>query len=241
MSWVKLDDRIFLNPKFRAASDGARLLYFSGLCFAAQSESDGLILDDDLPVAGAYARAKDVAKAADELVGIGLWERMHNGYQIHDYLEFQPSRAYLAAERKRKREWIAATRRGSSGASSTSTGGASSGECAPSRPVPVPDPIPVPIPKKKRSPAQRVESVGFIKFYSAYPRHVARQAAAKAWPGDDHLPAIMAALEWQAPEFRNRERDKIPHPATWLNGKRWEDEKPPEQDGLRWHAAQDTP
>jgi hypothetical protein len=25
MSWVKIDDRIFLNPKFRSASDGAPL------------------------------------------------------------------------------------------------------------------------------------------------------------------------------------------------------------------------
>lgn len=67
-------------------------------------------------------------------------------------------------------------------------------------------------------------SEAFAKFWAAYPLHVAKQAAIKAWPGDDLLPPILVALEWQAPAFRKRERDKIPHPATWLNGKRWEDE-----------------
>jgi len=77
--------------------------------------------------------------------------------------------------------------------------------------------------KKRAKPA--VGSAAFEAFYSAYPRHVAKQAAVKAWPGDDLATKIMAALEWQAPEFSKREPDKIPHPATWLNGKRWEDEK----------------
>jgi hypothetical protein len=69
-------------------------------------------------------------------------------------------------------------------------------------------------------------SEAFEKFYQAYPRHTARASAEKAWPGDEYLPAILSALEWQAPEFRTREFDKVPHPATWLNGKRWTDEKP---------------
>jgi hypothetical protein len=97
---------------------------------------------------------------------------------------------------------------------------------------------------KERSPATRAESAGFVEFYTAYPRHVARAAAWKAWPGDNLLPTIMAALEWQAQEMRTRPADKIPHPATWLNGKRWEDERPVAQQQtqpFRWPNAQDTP
>jgi hypothetical protein len=54
---------------------------------------------------------------------------------------------------------------------------------------------------------------------------VAKQDAIKAWPGDDLLDEILKALEWQIIDFKQRPPDKIPHPATWLNGKRWEDQK----------------
>jgi hypothetical protein len=38
---------------------------------------------------------------------------------------------------------------------------------------------------------------------------------------------ISAALAWQARVvFGQCEWDKIPHPATWLNQARWEDEQP---------------
>ena len=133
MSWVKVDDKIFLNPKFRRASDGARLLYFSGLCFAAQAESDGAILASDLPVVAAFARTADASAIAAELVSLRLWEATDGGHQIHDYLEYQPSRSNLEAERKRKRDWAAANSGASSGASSASSGTSNSAPVATSR------------------------------------------------------------------------------------------------------------
>lgn len=72
--------------------------------------------------------------------------------------------------------------------------------------------------------------VGFDAFYAAYPIHVKRSAAEKAWnkisPDDDIRQRIMSAVEQQRKsEQWTREGGKfIPHPASWLNGKRWEDE-----------------
>jgi hypothetical protein len=129
MSWVKVDDKIFLNGKFRLATDAARLLYFSGLCFSAQAETDGAILASDLPVVAAYARIADASAIAKELVQLRLWELADGGHQIHDYLEYQPSRSNLEAERKRKREWAAAN----SGATSASSGQSNSATVAASR------------------------------------------------------------------------------------------------------------
>ena len=68
----------------------------------------------------------------------------------------------------------------------------------------------------------------FDKLWSVYPRHEGKQAALKAFekinPDDELLErminAIMAqkkSAQWADPQF-------IPHPATWLNGHRWEDE-----------------
>lgn len=76
----------------------------------------------------------------------------------------------------------------------------------------------------------RVEgSEAFRKFWESYPRRVSKGQAIKAWPGDELLPSILAALEWQAPHWRATDREfpqHVPHPSTYLNGRRWEDEKP---------------
>jgi len=68
----------------------------------------------------------------------------------------------------------------------------------------------------------------FPRFYQAYPRHKGRQDAEKAWlklnPGAEVITVIMGAVERYAAEVRDTEAKYILHPATWLNGKRWEDE-----------------
>ena len=74
---------------------------------------------------------------------------------------------------------------------------------------------------------------GFDAFYAAYPIHVKRSDAEKAWnkisPDDDLRSNIMAAVEQQRKsEQWTRDGGKfIPHPASWLNGRRWEDEVKP--------------
>ena len=79
------------------------------------------------------------------------------------------------------------------------------------------------LPVRKRSSAKPMESAGFSEFWKAYPRKVAKGAALKAWPGDDHLPAMLAALKWQ--EVGWTDPKFIPHPATYLHQRRWEDER----------------
>ena len=143
MSWVKLDDRIFLNPKFRAkeATTDARMLYLAGLTFSAQAESDGDILAGDLPLVFAYARVANPEAAVTALVKLQLWERVAGGYQIHDYLEYQFSREYLNAERERKRKVAAARRAATSVATSAATVPATSD--VPSPPLPSPPDLPI--------------------------------------------------------------------------------------------------
>jgi hypothetical protein len=71
--------------------------------------------------------------------------------------------------------------------------------------------------------------VAFAEFWSLYPRKVAKQAAMKAWtklkPNAELVAKIMAAVERQAesPQWRKDGGAFIPHPASWLHGRRWED------------------
>lgn len=66
----------------------------------------------------------------------------------------------------------------------------------------------------------------FDAFWTAYPRRVAKAAAEKAWKAALNHAApslIVAGAERYATEVAGRAQDKIAHPATWLNGRRWED------------------
>lgn len=82
---------------------------------------------------------------------------------------------------------------------------------------------------------------GFSEFWHLYPRRVCKLVAIKAWerinPDINLRAEIISALRWQNEHvFRYREMEKIPHPATWLNGRRWEDEKQTSLAPVNGHA-----
>lgn len=72
----------------------------------------------------------------------------------------------------------------------------------------------------------------FARFYAAYPKHVSKAAAWKAWqrlkPSDELLTRMLVALERhrRLPQWTKNGGEFVPHPATWLNQCRWEDEVP---------------
>jgi len=84
-----------------------------------------------------------------------------------------------------------------------------------------------------------VETDEFLDFYQAYPRHVAKASALKAWSKLDLsnglLQKIMAGVSTYAKACEGKEPQHIAHPATWLNGRRWEDE--PEKSVVRDNPA----
>lgn len=81
----------------------------------------------------------------------------------------------------------------------------------------------------KRTLAQQAERLFEDRFWPSYPRKVGREAALKSFvklkPDDGLLETILTAVKRQAASDQwQRDKQFIPHPATWLNGKRWQDE-----------------
>lgn len=78
------------------------------------------------------------------------------------------------------------------------------------------------------SSARKEPDDDFIEWYAAYPRHVGKGAAARAYRSARKkvdaatllVGAERAAAQAGDPQF-------IPHPATWLNGERWLDDDEP--------------
>ena len=75
-----------------------------------------------------------------------------------------------------------------------------------------------------------IDSTRFDAFWKEYPKKVSKVAAIKAWkklkPDDALYDTIMSALgRWKLSDEWQRDGGQyITHPATWLNGRRWEDE-----------------
>jgi len=76
------------------------------------------------------------------------------------------------------------------------------------------------------------KAANFDRFWEAYPRKVGKVKAQTAFqkvtvPVEILLSAI--AEQKKSPQWQKDGGQFIPHPATWLNGKRWEDQITTEQ------------
>lgn len=86
-----------------------------------------------------------------------------------------------------------------------------------------------------KAPSQRgrIQSGWFSEFWDVYPLKKGKAAAERKYAAicksaDKHS-EVMAGLRAQLPELRSREVRFIPHPTTWLNQGRWEDQQPVQQ------------
>ena len=85
-------------------------------------------------------------------------------------------------------------------------------------------------PVDQKTPAQAPTEDLFPKFWKLYPNKKGKAAAEKAWKklkATDGLFAVIAeglARQVVCTEWTKDGGQFIPHPATWLNGRRWEDE-----------------
>jgi len=185
---------------------------------------------------------------AQRLVNAGLWEYLGpEGYRVHDYLDYQTSRKEVLRERDRKALNQKAFRERNRDRNRESYRPVT----APPTPTPSLTPslkngsteesfvseVPAlsvvvatsarPKPRAKSVPKHDPES--FELFWAKYPRREARIAACKAWdalkPGAITLIEMSAGLQRYIRLVQGRPPDKIAHPATWLNGERWNDEQ----------------
>lgn len=67
----------------------------------------------------------------------------------------------------------------------------------------------------------------FEKAWAVYPRKVGKAKALSAWKkASPPVDAVLSALSWQVtqPQWTKDRGEFVPHMATWLNQRRWEDE-----------------
>ena len=112
MSWVKIDDQFSEHPKVMQAGLAASWLYIRGLCYTAKYLTDGFISQAAAEQLTMFAGSSP--ELPEKLVECSLWERRNDGYQIHDYLDYNPTGAQVKAERAAAAERMRQKRDGKS-------------------------------------------------------------------------------------------------------------------------------
>jgi hypothetical protein len=218
VTYFKVDDGLAFHPKMmRLSANAVRAWLFAGT-WCGRYLTDGFLPDDALSV------VKGSAEIADELVAAGLWDEVIGGYQFHDWAEYQYSKDQVERKResdrrrKNKQRGVVVddeqvsrrdTRQESRSESRYISGeGEGKGEGKGS------------LEKKETA---------FEIFWKTYPRKVGKQAALKAWRNALALAKaeIIIAGAKRLRDDPNREQQFTPHPATWLNQGRWDDEALP--------------
>ena len=116
MTWARLDDACADHLKLRRAGTGGFALWTASIVWCSRHLTDGFIPADMLhdiwrPVGESF----DAEAACARLVAAGLWDEVEGGWQVHDYLDYNPRREDAirareqAADRQRRRRSKAVT------------------------------------------------------------------------------------------------------------------------------------
>ena len=98
MPWANLDDKFPRHPKVVGLSNGAFRLHVAGICYCNEHLTDGFIDAYAVPTLVPRFRRQTL----DELVDRELWLTIGTAYEIHDFLQWNRTRAQVLAERERK-------------------------------------------------------------------------------------------------------------------------------------------
>lgn len=138
MTWVRIDDVFPEHPKVLALGDDYErgvALHIRGLCYCARNLTDGHV----------PARMfREDAEIRTRLVEVGMWHEVEGGFVIHDYLDYNPSKAEaLALSESRRAAGKAGADARWNGKRDGKSHGKSHGKTM-ANGCPVPEPVPEP-------------------------------------------------------------------------------------------------
>jgi hypothetical protein len=131
MPWVRFDDQYPIHRKVDGLSDAAFRLHTSAIFWSARNLTDGFVSREDLD--GVTARVRTPRRFAAECVRRDVWHGARqpcesgkcpapvdgDGWVIHDYWVYQPSKAEVVRDRessaKRQAKWRAGHNASSNG------------------------------------------------------------------------------------------------------------------------------
>lgn len=169
MPWVKIDDHFDEHPKLAAVGPLSWGMWLAGIAYCNRNLTDGFIprnkahalcsfeyIDTEGRIwelgraCGMSGEDIDSEWVIGTLVDGDLWEQVPGGYRIHDYEDYQPTKAQVLAERAKKQ--AAGRAGGKASAKARGEAAAEASAVADSKPVPVPVPNPGSVPSSSKTP-----------------------------------------------------------------------------------------
>ncbi len=92
MSWLRIDDKFVRHPKIAPLTDKAFRIHVEALCHAAEFLTDGRI-------PRTYIRPSARTRELEEA---GLWHKDGDGWTVHDWLDYNPTKAEVEDQRSRR-------------------------------------------------------------------------------------------------------------------------------------------
>lgn len=211
MAWLRLDDGVVDNPKVQMLSPVLFRAWINCLCIA--KKHNGQL--PDMKLIGYRLRIPEsrAGQMVEELISAGLFERRNGEIVPHDWNDWQFQSDVSTSRVKQFRErQKAVTRNGDETFHETHQNRTEQN---------IPPKPPERVPKYTQE---------FERFWGEYPRKIGKGEAFSAWQKRrfslETQERIMGAVSAAKLSFDwKKEGGKfIPHPATWLNGARWDDE-----------------
>lgn len=117
MTWLKVDDKLTSHPKWLGLTLESKSLWFHAAVWCAAHNNDGKLPADAMSFVAFTASVPGhmLEDAAARLVKAKLWSRRGQGFEIVNWLDYQPSRQQvkdkadadeLAQEMKRIHDWL---------------------------------------------------------------------------------------------------------------------------------------
>lgn len=246
MAWVRIDDQFASHPKLLKAGPLGLALHVAALCYCNRYLTDGFVpraaASTLLDFTDLAMRVIDDAQVAewsfvvDDLVSAGLWEPVQGGWQIHDYLDYQPAKAKVLEERQKSSERVRKWRNKDDGNAVTNSVGNNSGNGVGNAP---PVPVPVPVPSVERverdSSGPQADTDGtFDCLWSGWQTYEvakgSKKQALEQWNRalrDGTTAARMIVQARAYCEHCRRTKTKTAAVFRWIRDQRWEDDYEP--------------
>lgn len=251
MAWIRVDDSFNEHPKMAKVGAIGWGIWLAGLAYCNRNLTDGFIpyaiaeslggswrvrteLEDGRVMVSTISHGSGMSGqdmttgwVIDLLVSSGLWDEVKDGYLVHDFDQYQPSREQVLRERENTRVRVGKFREKRNVTAlqlvrNAVTNGTGNGAV-----TVAPDPDPDP----KRSLAPQAARVGFDlkSIADRYPRRkgiapgLAKLKAVVKTQAD--YDAVLAGMERFCAEVRRKgtEIEYLPYFSTWVNARRWED------------------
>ncbi len=112
MAWLKIDDGFVEHERVDPLSDRAFRLHVGALCLCARKLTDGKLTEKDVRIVAVQTGSN--ARHIRELEVTGLWVSNNGsgGYEIRDYLDYNPPAEKVKQERREAAERMRHLRNG---------------------------------------------------------------------------------------------------------------------------------